>query len=53
VLDGWSAQAKLPSSIAIEHRVPLSDAAMAVVETMAKCQQGDHVFPGKRPASAQ
>jgi integrase len=32
-----------------EHRVPLSDAAMAVVETMAGCRQGNHLFPGKRP----
>jgi integrase len=30
-----------------EHRVPLSDAAMAVVETMAECRQGDHLFPGR------
>jgi integrase len=31
-----------------EHRVPLSDAAMAVVETMAEYRQGDHLFPGRR-----
>jgi hypothetical protein len=48
VLDGWCAQAKLPSSIAIEHLVPLSDAAMAVVEKMAEYRQGDHLFPGRR-----
>jgi integrase len=31
-----------------EHRVPLSDPAMAVVETMAKYRQGDHLFPGRQ-----
>jgi integrase len=31
-----------------EHRVPLSEAAMAVVETMAEYRQGDHLFPGRR-----
>jgi integrase len=31
-----------------EHRVPLSDAAMAVIEHMRCLQQGDFVFPGNR-----
>ena len=30
-----------------EHRVPLSDAAMATIERQAECRQGDLVFPGK------
>jgi integrase len=30
-----------------EHRVPLSDAAMAIVETMAASRRGDLVFPGR------
>jgi integrase len=29
-----------------EHRVPLSDAALAIVEKLAAIRQGDHVFPG-------
>jgi integrase len=29
-----------------EHRVPLSDAALAIVETMAAIRSGDFVFPG-------
>jgi integrase len=29
-----------------EHRVPLSDAALAIVEKMAEVRQGDFVFPG-------
>jgi integrase len=29
-----------------EHRVPLSDAALAVVEKLGAIRQGDHVFPG-------
>lgn len=29
-----------------EHRVPLSDAALAVLDSMAAIRQGDHVFPG-------
>src|SRR5207245_2121673 len=29
-----------------EHRVPLSDAALAIVETMAAIRQGEFVFPG-------
>jgi len=29
-----------------EHRVPLSDAALAIVETMRQTHQGDFVFPG-------
>lgn len=31
-----------------EHRVPLSDAALAIVEKMAKTRSGDYVFPGAR-----
>jgi integrase len=37
-----------------EHRVPLSDAALAVVEKMAEARQSDFVFPGgkaNRPLS--
>jgi integrase len=29
-----------------EHRVPLSDAAIAILEGMRKIRQGDHIFPG-------
>jgi integrase len=32
-----------------EHRVPLSDAAMAIIEKMAAIRQSDFVFPGTRP----
>jgi integrase len=31
-----------------DHRVPLSDAALAIVELMAEIRRGDHVFPGGR-----
>jgi integrase len=31
-----------------EHRVPLSDAALAVLERMAAVRQNDYVFPGQR-----
>lgn len=31
-----------------EHRVPLSDSAVAIIEQMAKTPQGDFVFPGIR-----
>ncbi|OFZ85781.1 MAG: integrase [Betaproteobacteria bacterium RBG_16_64_18] len=31
-----------------EHRVPLSDAALAVLTRMQKCQLGEHVFPGMK-----
>jgi integrase len=31
-----------------EHRVPLSDAAMAIIDQMAAIQWGDFVFPGVR-----
>ena len=37
-----------------EHRAPLSDAAMAIVEKMDAIRQGDHLFPGgkaERPIS--
>jgi len=29
-----------------EHRVPLTDAALAIVDKLAEIRQGDHVFPG-------
>jgi integrase len=29
-----------------EHRVPLSDPALAILEGMRKIRQGDHIFPG-------
>jgi integrase len=32
-----------------EHRVPLSDAALAIVQTMVRIRQGDFVFPGASP----
>jgi integrase len=32
-----------------EHRVPLSDAAMAIVKRMASVRQGEFVFPGTQP----
>lgn len=31
-----------------EHKVPLSDAAMAVINKMQECRQGDFVFPGTK-----
>ena len=31
-----------------EHRVPLSDAALAIVEQMAAIRSGDFCFPGGR-----
>jgi integrase len=34
-----------------EHRVPLSDAAVALLEQMQKVRQNDHVFPGDRRAA--
>jgi integrase len=37
-----------------EHRVPLSDPAMAIVEAMTALRQGDFIFPGskaRRPLS--
>jgi integrase len=33
-----------------EHRVPLSDAAMAVIEHMAACRQSDQIFPRRGAA---
>jgi len=33
-----------------EHRVPLSDAAVAVLEKMLECRENDFVFPGDRRA---
>jgi integrase len=33
-----------------EHRVPLSDAAMAIVSTMAGIGHGEYLFPGSRAA---
>ena len=35
-----------------EHRVPLSDAALAIVEEMRKIRQGDLVFPGAKDRAA-
>ena len=35
-----------------EHRVPLSDAAMAVIEQMAAIRTSDYVFPGRGNGSA-
>jgi integrase len=32
-----------------EHRVPLSDAALAIVKAMAEVRTGDFVFPGGKP----
>jgi integrase len=32
-----------------EHRVPLSDRALAILEEMAAGRTGDYVFPGQRP----
>ena len=29
-----------------EHRVPLPDSALAIIDAMAAIRQGDHVFPG-------
>jgi len=34
-----------------EHRVPLSDDAMAILERMREVRQGEHVFPGDRHAT--
>ena len=31
-----------------EHRVPLSDAALAILEDLQKSRRGDYVFPGDR-----
>jgi integrase len=31
-----------------EHRIPLSDAAIAVLEAMQTVRQGDYIFPGMR-----
>jgi integrase len=31
-----------------EHRVPLSDAALAIMHAMARVRMGDHLFPGAR-----
>jgi integrase len=33
-----------------EHRVPLSDAAMAILEAMARLRVDEHVFPGRNGA---
>jgi integrase len=33
-----------------EHRVPLSDRALAIVREMKAGRTGDYVFPGQRPA---
>jgi integrase len=34
-----------------EHRVPLSDAAIGILERMQAIRQNDHVFPGERRAA--
>jgi integrase len=34
-----------------EHRVPLNDAAMAVLERMGEARENDYVFPGERRAA--
>jgi integrase len=34
-----------------EHRIPLSDAALAILEELAKLRHGDSVFPGQAGAS--
>jgi integrase len=34
-----------------EHRVPLSDAALRVLERMRQVRQNDHIFPGERRAA--
>ena len=31
-----------------EHRIPLSDAALAIVDQMADVREGEFVFPGRR-----
>jgi integrase len=31
-----------------EHRIPLSDAGLAILEGMRKIREGDHVFPGNK-----
>jgi integrase len=33
-----------------EHRIPLSEAVLAILKRMAKAREGDHVFPGDRRA---
>jgi integrase len=33
-----------------EHRVPLSDPALAILDGMRKIRQGDHIFPGGKAA---
>jgi integrase len=32
-----------------EHRVPLSDGAMTILEKMAELRSGDYLFPGQAP----
>src|SRR5262249_33582442 len=32
-----------------EHRIPLSDAALAIIDRMAAARLGDFVFPGQKP----
>jgi integrase len=34
-----------------EHRVPLSDAALCILERMRQVRQNDHIFPGERRAA--
>ena len=35
-----------------EHRVPLGDAALALLEKMKSLAEGDYVFPGTRPGKS-
>ena len=50
-LDGkvWTVPAGRTKA-AREHRVPLSDRAIAILKEMEKGRTGEHVFPGQRPA---
>jgi integrase len=38
----------VPMKAGREHRVPLSDAALAILRTMGEVRTGEHVFPGAR-----
>ena len=44
----WTVPAERTKA-AREHRVPLSDRALAILEEMKAARTGDHVFPGLRP----
>jgi integrase len=43
----WTISAKRMKA-GVQHRIPLSSAAMAIVERMAEIRTGDFVFPGQR-----